>query len=78
MDETISAAQAKRHFSKLLQAVCRGRSFLVTSHGKPVAKIIPVGALDEAMTGARAALVARLRSQPIVDIGRWTRDVLYE
>jgi hypothetical protein len=30
------------------------------------------------MTGARAALIARLRSQPVVDIGRWTRDELYE
>jgi prevent-host-death family protein len=78
MDEAISAAEANRHFSKLLQAVRRGRSYVVTSHGKAVAKIVPVGAHDEVMTAARRALIARLRSQPIVDIGPWTRDELYE
>jgi prevent-host-death family protein len=78
MDEVISAAEANRHFSQVLRAVRRGRSYVVTSHGKPVAKIVPVGAHDEVMTGARAALIARLRSQPVVDIGRWTRDELYE
>jgi prevent-host-death family protein len=78
MDEAISAADANRHFSKLLRAVRRGHSYVVTSHGTPVAKIVPVGAHDEIMTKARTALLARLRSQPAVDIGPWTRDELYE
>ena len=37
-------------------------------------------AMDEACVGyiaARARLLARLRAQPAVDIGRWTRDELY-
>jgi prevent-host-death family protein len=78
MDEAISVAQAKRHFFKLLQAVRSGRSYAVTSQGKAVAKIVPVRPHDEIMRGARRALIARLRSQPIVDIGPWTRDELYE
>jgi prevent-host-death family protein len=78
MDEAISAVQAKRSFSKLLQAVRGGRSYVVTSRGKPVAKIVPAGAPDAVMTGARRALIARLRSQPIFDAGSWTRDELYE
>ena len=78
MDQAISAAEANRHFSKLLRAVRRGHTYVVTSHGRPVAKIIPVGAHDEIMTAARTALIARLRSQAIVDIGVWTREELYE
>jgi prevent-host-death family protein len=78
MDDAISAAQAKRHFFKLLQAVRRGRSYVVTSHGKAVAKIVPLGAAGEVMAGARAALIARLRSQPIISVGPWKRDELYD
>jgi prevent-host-death family protein len=78
MDEPVSAAEANRNFSKLLRAVRRGHSYVVTSHGKPVAKIIPAGADDEVMAKARTVLLARLRAQPVVDIGPWTREELYE
>jgi len=78
MDQAISAAEANRQFSKLLRAVRRGHSYVVTSHGRPVAKIVPVGTHDEIMTVARANLITRLRSQPVVNIGPWTREELYE
>jgi prevent-host-death family protein len=78
MDELISAAEANRKFSELLGHVRAGRSYVVTSHGKPVAKIIPVGRTGEATAGARAVLLARLRSEAVVDVGNWTRDELYE
>jgi len=77
-EKTVSAADANRRFSELLRGVREGRSFVVTSHGKPVAKIVPVGKGDEMAAGARRALLARLRAEPIVEIGRWTRDELYE
>jgi prevent-host-death family protein len=77
MDETISASDANRKFSQLLRAVRGGRSYLVTAHGKPVAKITPV-AEDSLAAGAREALISRLRTEPVVKIGRWTRDELYE
>jgi prevent-host-death family protein len=76
MDEAISAAKAHRRFSQVLRAVRKGHSYIITRHGKPVAKIVPVGA-GEVATRARTALIARLRSQPVVDIGHWTRDELY-
>ncbi len=79
MDDTISAADANRRFSSLLRRVREGRSVVVTSHGKPIAKIVPVGERDDrAALGARAALLSRLRTQPVVDVGRWVRDELYE
>jgi prevent-host-death family protein len=77
MEEAISAAEANRRFSLLLRGIREGRSYLVTSHGKPVARIIPVGT-HEAAAGARAALIARLEKQPVVAGERWTRDELYE
>ena len=79
MDEAISAAAANRSFSRLLREVREeGRTFVVTSHGKPVAKLAPCGAAEAGREAARAALLARLAAQPAVDVGRWSRDELYE
>ena len=78
MDKAVSAAEANRKFSQLLRGVREGRSYIVTAHGEPVAKIVPVGREDRVAAGAKAALLARLRSQPVIDVGRWTRDELYE
>ena len=78
MNEAISAADANRRFSELLRTVKTGRSVIVTSHGKPVAKISPVMEDDRAMEGARSALFARLRRERVVNAGRWTRDELYD
>ncbi len=78
MEETISAADANRRFSRLLRGVREGRSYVVTSHGKPVARLIPVGNHEHVATGARRALLSRLEKQPVVHVGRWTRDELYE
>jgi prevent-host-death family protein len=79
MKKTISAADANREFSKLLRRVRNGASVVVTSHGTPVAKIVPVDEREHrAARAARTALLSRLRDQPVVDVGRWTRDELYE
>ncbi len=78
MGKSVSAADANRDFSKLLRDVRKGGSFIITNHGKPVAKIIPFVAEDRVVDAARAILFARLRAQPAINIGRWTRDELYE
>lgn len=77
MDKSISAADANRRFSELLRIVKRGRSVIVTSHGKPVAKITPVVEDERSAAVARSALFTRLRTERVVNIGRWTRDELY-
>jgi prevent-host-death family protein len=77
MEEAVSAADANRRFSLLLRGIREGRSYLVTSHGKPVARIVPAGP-HEAAAGARAALIARLEKQPVVVAAPWSRDELYE
>jgi prevent-host-death family protein len=78
MDEAISAADANRKFSLLLRGVREGCSYVLTSHGKPVARLIPAGKHENVATGARTALLSRLEKQPVVRAKRWTRDELYQ
>ena len=82
MDESISAADANRNFSQLLRGVReQGATYVVTAHGKPVARLVPA-VEDDGKSAAREAakkrLLKHLRALPIVKIGRWTRDELYE
>jgi len=74
----VSAADANRRFSELLRQVREGRSFIVTSHGKPVARLSPIDSRESTSTGARRVLLDRLRRAPVVDIGPWSRDELYQ
>ena len=79
MDEPISAADANRRFSQILRGVREDHTtYVVTSHGKPVAKIMPVDPDSNVSARALELLLERLESEPVVDIGRWTRDELYE
>lgn len=78
MDERVSAADANRRFSELLRGVRAGRQYVVTSHGTPVARIIPAADSEQAATSARAALIERLKRQAVVAVPGWTRDELYE
>jgi prevent-host-death family protein len=78
MEKTISAAAANRSFSQLLRDVREGKSYVVTSHGRPVARIAPV--TDQRNSRAKAALLAHLEARPVRrrPIGRWKRDELYD
>jgi len=78
MDEIISAADANREFSRLLREVRQGSSFIVTSHGRPVARLVPVSQDKEARRQAWLRLRDRLEKQPALNAGKWTRDELYE
>jgi prevent-host-death family protein len=80
-ETTITAAEANRNFSRLLRGVREGQSYVVTAHGRRIAKLVPAD--DDAATTARKAafeaLMQRLDSQPAEDTPRsWTRDELYE
>jgi len=77
IEDVVSAADANRRFSEILREVRDGRSVTVTSHGKPVARIVPISPYDDTSHGAKAALLARLRAEPVVTIGPWSREELY-
>lgn len=78
MDRPVSAADANRSFSWILREVREGASFVVTAHGRPVARIVPFKPASDARLAARARLFERVKAQPTVNIGPWTRDELYE
>lgn len=78
MEQTVSAAEANREFSKLLRGIREGNSYVVTSHGRPVAKLVPISKSPEEKEAAFQKLMARLQSQPVQNIGSWTREELYE
>ena len=78
MGKPVTAADANRNFSHLLREVRDGESYVITSHGKPVARIVPFTARDAVAAAAKTALLERLGAQRGTDVGRWTRDELYE
>lgn len=79
MGTSVSAADANRDFSKLLRGVREGRSYVITSHGKPVAKITPLDTSDRVRAAARDTLLTRLDAQAAtIPIGPWRREELYE
>ena len=81
MGRTISATDANREFSRLLGEVAAGQTFVVTSHGKPVARIVPLQA-DDSDRAERARKMRELLDQmarlPLRHAGRITRDDGYE
>ena len=82
MKTNVPAAEANRKFSELLRGVRKGRSYVVTSHGQPVAMLIPAEKDEDVAARSRARLLARLKQQPAVPGSkarrRWTREELYE
>ncbi|HYE52246.1 MAG TPA: type II toxin-antitoxin system prevent-host-death family antitoxin [Azospirillaceae bacterium] len=75
---SVTAAEANRRFSELLRAARDGETILVTSRGRPVAKLVPVEAELDAKVVSRKSLVDRLRAEPALDLPRISRDELYE
>lgn len=77
----VTAAEANRYFSKVLRDVKAGETVVVTSHGEPVARIEPVPT-DVAEKARRAEalreLLEHLRSRPALNLGRITRDEIYD
>jgi len=78
MEEAISAAEANRKFSQVLRDVRDGCTYVVTSHGRPVARIVPFGKKSQVAPDARKVLLARLRAGNTIKIKSWTRQELYD
>jgi prevent-host-death family protein len=61
MEKSISAADANRKFSQLLREVREGRSYVVTSHGRQVARIEPVEKEHDAHCRTKSVTSRRTR-----------------
>ncbi len=77
MDRAISASDANQRFSELLREVQEGESFIVTSRGRPVAKVTPVDDLDR-QGPAIDALLDFVGALPRRRAEEWRREDLYE
>lgn len=76
MDRAISASEANQQFSRVLREVEHGESYVVTSRGKPVARIVPIK--TDGRERLFAAKVEEWSKEPIRYIGSWTREDLYD
>ena len=75
----ITASEAKRQFSAILDMVAKGEEIIVTSRGKPVARIVSHDDIETQRAAAREELFKRLKSQKPTGIPiDWTRDELHE
>ena len=57
--KTVGTFEAKTHFSTLLEQVERGEEITITRHGKAVARLVPLRAVDR---GRLEDTVARLKA----------------
>ncbi len=74
----VSSTEANRDFSKLLQAVAAGEEVQISSRGRPVAVMRPIGPRAAPAKAALAQLLARLQTQAADGQPRdWSRDDLY-
>ena len=81
MVKTVSAAQANREFSKLMKIAESGEEVVVTSRGTPKVKLVGIEKVDDAAARRQEAfdeLTVWLRSQPILNLPRMTRDEFYD
>ena len=77
---TITARDANQRFSELLSKVeTEGQGFVVTKHGRPVARIVPVETAKKKLTPEQEAALERLMTTgwPL-GIGTFSRDELYD
>ncbi len=87
MAKTIGAREATHCFARLLKAVEDGREFVVTRHGRPVARIMPLAApsghggvrrLTPMQEHALSRSMKRLRQGWNLGGGKLDRASLYE
>jgi prevent-host-death family protein len=61
MMRTVGTFEAKTHLSALLEQVERGEEFVITKHGRAVARLVPVGEVGSGRLESTVALLKRFR-----------------
>ena len=81
MNRRGSTTEVEQNLTSILHHIEEGETFVVTSDGKEVARIVPAEAFDvdsEKAKQARKELFERLQNTNAIDIGPWTRAELYQ
>lgn len=61
--KTIGAFEAKNRLSELLEAAENGEEIMITKHGRPIAKLVPVAGFDRAKAREAAEWLIRTRKE---------------
>lgn len=61
--KTIGAFEAKNRLSELLDAAENGAEVMITKHGRPVAKLVPVNPVDKAKVREAIEWLKRTRKE---------------
>lgn len=59
---TVGAFEAKTHLSTLLERVVQGEEIIITRHGKPLARLIPVAIADRSRIDLTISKLKELRN----------------
>ncbi|HEY1632320.1 MAG TPA: type II toxin-antitoxin system prevent-host-death family antitoxin [Rhizomicrobium sp.] len=82
MDKTITTDDLANRTDSIFEDVKSGESFVVTSNGQAVGRIVPTASSVEAektrKDAAWKALLEHLDQQPALNLGPWSRDEAYE
>jgi prevent-host-death family protein len=62
MEKSVSVADANRSFLRILREVRERQTYAMTSHGAPVARIVPAPRSKAALAAAKRRLIAHLRA----------------
>jgi len=74
--DQVGAYEAKTHLPRLLDAVADGAQVVITKHGHPVARLVPVvaagsvGAIARALREDRVGVELGGALRPLIDAGR--------
>jgi len=72
----IGAFEAKNRLSELLVAVENGEEVTITKHGRPVAKLVPFTAHDQARVAAAIAELRELREKVRLGAAESVKDLI--
>lgn len=83
MEKTITAREANQRFARVLREAEEGRAFVVTRHGRPVARITPVEqpgkrVLPPEKQRVLDRMIKRMRRGWKLNIGKFDRDSIYD
>lgn len=68
---TVGAFEAKTHLSSLLERVAQGEEIIITRHGKPLARLVPVNVADRSRIDSAIAKLKVLQKNCTLDGISW-------
>ena len=68
---TVGAFEAKTHLSSLLERVAQGEEIIITRHGKPLARLVPVNVADRSRIDSAISKLKVMRKNCTLDDISW-------